>query len=154
MLQRVFLFTVFSFLRICSSVKHASLCTHRHITVFAFLHVHANFNQDLFSVKSCLMSFLKPSHAFKSKSVLDSGATVWLDKVVYFTLEQTPRNWAIHYGNELPQQNMLIKIKIPMLKFMWQPGKNERWQKPTISRWKLKNYFEPWYVMISIYKPV
>ena len=67
------------------------------------------------------MSFLKPSHAFKSKSVLDSNATVWLAKVVYFTLEQTPRNRAVHYallGNELPQQNMLIKIKIPMLKFI------------------------------------
>ena len=71
-------------------MKRAILCTHRHITVFMFLYVHTTFNQDLFSAKSCLMSFVKPSHALKLKSVLDSSATVCLDKVVYFTLEQTP----------------------------------------------------------------
>ena len=101
------------------------------------------------SAKSCLMSFVKPSHAFKVKSILDSSVTICLDKVVYFTFEQTPKNWAIHFtllGKELPQQNMLIKKKILMLKFTsdsW-GGKNEPWQKPTNSRWKLKNYFEPW----------
>ena len=63
------MFTVFSFLRICSSVTHASLCTHRYITVFMFLHVHTTFNQDLFSAKSCIMSFIKPFQAFKLKSV-------------------------------------------------------------------------------------
>ena len=57
-LQGVFLFTMLSFLRICSSVKHARLCTHRHITVFIILHPHTTFNQDLFSAKSCLMSFV------------------------------------------------------------------------------------------------
>ena len=87
-LQGVFWSAVFSFLLICSSVKRVILCTHRHITVFMFLYVHTTF--DLFSAKSCLMSFVKPSHAFKFKSVLDSSATVCLDKVVYFTLEQTP----------------------------------------------------------------
>ena len=66
-------------------MKHAILCTHRHITVFMFLYVHTTFNQDFFSAKSCLMSSVKPSHAFKLKSVLDSRATVCLDKVVYFT---------------------------------------------------------------------
>ena len=91
LLQGVFLFTVFSFLRICSSVKHASLCTYSHITVFMFLHVQITFNQDLFSAKSCLMSFVKPSHAFKLKSVLNSSATVCLDKAVYFMLEQTKK---------------------------------------------------------------
>ena len=89
MLEGVFLFTVFSFLNICSSVKHASLstslCTRRRISVFMFLQVHSNVNQDLFSAKSCLMSFVKPSYAFKLKSVLDDTATVCLDKVVYFT---------------------------------------------------------------------
>ena len=30
------------------------------------------------------MSFVKPSHAFKLKSVLNSSATVCLDKAVYF----------------------------------------------------------------------
>ena len=64
--------TVFSFLRICSSVKHARLCTYRHITVFMFTHVHTTFNRDLFSAKSCLMSLIKPSHAFKLKLMLDS----------------------------------------------------------------------------------
>ena len=120
MLLRVFLFTVFSFLCICSSMKHASLCTHHHITIFIFLHIHTILNQDLFSAKSCLMSFVKPSHAFKVKSILDSSVTICLDKVVYFTFEQTPKNWAIHFtllGKELPQQNMLIKKKILMLKF-------------------------------------
>ena len=57
---------------ICSSVKHARLCTYRHITVFMFTHVHTTSNQDLFSAKSCLMSFIKPSHAFKLKLMLDS----------------------------------------------------------------------------------
>ena len=44
------------------------------------------------------MSFAKPSYTFKLKSVLYStdfpwrSATVCLDKVVYFTLEQTPKN--------------------------------------------------------------
>ena len=116
MLQRVFLFTVFSFLRICSSVKHASLCTHRHITVFMFLHVHTTINQDVFSSKSCWMSHIKPSYAFKLNLCLTVRDK---DKVVYFTLEQTPKNWAVHYallGKELPQQNMLIKIRILMLK--------------------------------------
>lgn len=114
-LQGVFWSAVFSFLLICSSVKRAILCTHRHITVFMFLNVHTTFNQDLFSAKSCLMSFVKPSHALKLKSVLDSSATVCLDKVVYFTLEQTPTTWTVHYpwlGKELPQQ------KILMLKFI------------------------------------
>ena len=69
-------------------MKRAILCTHRHITVFMFLYVHTTF--DLFSAKSCLMSFVKPSNALKLKSVLDSSATVCLDKVVYFTLVQTP----------------------------------------------------------------
>ena len=130
-------------------MKHASLCTHHHITIFIFLHIHTILNQDLFSAKSCLMSFVKPSHAFKVKSILDSSVTICLDKVVYFTFEQTPKNWAIHFtllGKELPQQNMLIKKKILMLKFTsdsW-GGKNEPWQKPTNPRWKLKNYFEPW----------
>ena len=130
-------------------MKHASLCTHHHITILIFLHIHTILNQDLFSAKSCLMSFVKPSHAFKLKSILDSSVTICLDKVVYFTFEQTPKNWAIHFtllGKELPQQNMLIKKKILMLKFTsdsW-GGKNEPWQKPTNSRWKLKNYFEPW----------
>ena len=113
------MFTVFSFLRICSSVKHASLCTYSHITVFMFLHVHITFNQDLFSAKSCLMSFVKLSHAFKLKSVLNSSATVCLDKAVYFTLEQTEK-LSHHYalsGKELPQQNILIKTKNLMLKF-------------------------------------
>ena len=115
MLLRVFLFTVFSFLCICSSMKHASLCTHHHITIFIFLHIHTILNQDLFSAKSCLMSFVKPSHTFKLKSILDSSVTICLDKVVYFTFEQTPKNWAIRFtllGKELPQQNMLIKKKI------------------------------------------
>ena len=149
MLLRVFLFTVFSFLCICSSMKHASLCTHHHITIFIFLHIHKILNQDLFSAKSCLMSFVKPSHTFKLKSILDSSVTICLDKVVYFTFEQTPENWAIHFtllGKELPQQNMLIKKKILILKFTsdsW-GGENEPWQKPTNSLWKLKNYFEPW----------
>ena len=58
--------------RICSSVKPAILCTHRHITVFMFLHIHTTFNQDLFSTKCCLMRFVKPSHASKLKSVLYS----------------------------------------------------------------------------------
>ena len=66
------LFTVVSFLCIWSSVKHASLCTQCHIDVFMFLHVHTTFNQDLFSAKSCLMSFVKPSCVFKLKSVLYS----------------------------------------------------------------------------------
>ena len=133
MLLRVFLFTVFSFLCICSSMKHASLCTHHHITIFIFLHIHTISNQDLFSAKSCLMSFVKPSHAFKVKSILDSSVTICLDKVVYFTFEQTPKNWAIHFtllGNKLPQQNMLIKKKILMLKFTsdnW--GKKWAWAK-------------------------
>ena len=120
MLLRVFLFTVFRFLCTCSSMKHASLCTHHHITIFIFLHIHTILNQDLFSVKSCLMSFVKPSHTFKLKSILDSSVTICLDKVVYFTFEQTPKNWAIHFtllGKELPQQNMLIKKRILMLKF-------------------------------------
>ena len=115
MLLRVFLFTVFSFLCICSSMKHARLCTHHHITIFIFLHIHTILNQDLFSAKSCLMSFVKPSHTFKLKSILDSSVTICLDKVVYFTFEQTPKNWAIRFtllGKELPQQNMLIKKKI------------------------------------------
>ena len=67
------------------------------------------------------MSFVKPSHAFKLNSVLDSRGTVWLDKVVYFTLEQTPKKLAVCYallGKKLPQQNMLIKIKILLLKFI------------------------------------
>ena len=64
------------------------------------------------------MSFAKPSYAFKLKSVLDStdfpwrSATVCLDEVVYFTLEQTPKNLAVRYiflEKELPPQNMLIK---------------------------------------------
>ena len=38
--------------------KHASLCPYRQFTVFMFLHVHTTFNQDLFSAKSCLMSFV------------------------------------------------------------------------------------------------
>ena len=86
-----------AFLRICSSVKHASLVIHCHITVFTYLHLHTTFNQDLFSAKSSSMSCAKPSYAFKLKSVLDStdfpwkSATVCLDKVVYFTLEQTPK---------------------------------------------------------------
>ena len=118
MLQGVFLFTVFSFLRIFSSVKHASLGAHPHITVFMFLHLHTTFNQDLFSAKSCSMSFAKPSYTFKLKSVLYStdfpwrSATVCLDEVVYFTLEQTPKNLAVRYiflEKELPPQNMLIK---------------------------------------------
>ena len=92
MLQAVFLFTVFIFLHICSGAIHTSLCTHRHITVFMFLHVHTTFNQDVFSVKSCLTSFVKNSHAFKLKSVLNGSATVCLRKVVYYTLEQTPKN--------------------------------------------------------------
>ena len=47
------------------------------------------------------MSFAKPSYTFKLKSVLYStdfpsrSATVCLDEVVYFTLEQTPKNWAV-----------------------------------------------------------
>ena len=139
MLQGVFWSAVFSFLLICSSVKRAILWTHRHITVFMFLYVHTTF--DLFSAKSCLMSFVKPSHALKLKSVLDSSATVCLDKVVYFTLEQTSTTWTVHYpwlGKELPQQ------KILMLKFINDSQeKNEPWQKPTNSCWKLKNYFEP-----------
>ena len=149
MQQGVFLFTVFSFLRICSSVTHASLCTHHHITVFMFLHVYTTFNQDLFSAKSCLMSFVKPSHAFKLKSVLNSSATVCLDKAVYFTLEQTLKNWAIHYallGKELPQQNMSIKTKNLILKFISDSrkrGKNEPWQKPTNSRWNWKIILNP-----------
>ena len=44
-----------------------------------------------FSAKSCLMSFVKLSHAFKLNSVLNSSATVCLDKAVYFTLEQTEK---------------------------------------------------------------
>ena len=56
-----------------------------------FLHIHTTFIQDLFSAKSCLMSFVKPSHAFKLKSVLNSNATVFLDKAVYFMLEQTEK---------------------------------------------------------------
>ena len=130
MLLRVFLFTVFSFLCICSSMKHASLCTHHHITIFIFLHIHTILNQDLFSAKSCLMSFVKPSHAFKVKSILDSSVTICLDKVVYFTFEQTPKNWAIHFtllGNELPQQNMLIKKKILMLKFTSDSWGGKKW---------------------------
>ena len=73
-------------------MKHASLCTHHHITIFIFLHIHTILNQDLFSAKSCLMSFVKPSQAFKVKSILDSSVTICLDKVVYFTFEQTPKN--------------------------------------------------------------
>ena len=92
MLLIVFLFTVFSFLCICSSMKHASLCTHHLITTFIYLHIHTILNQDLFSAKSCLMSFVKPSHAFKLKSILDSSVTICVDKVVYFTFEQTPKN--------------------------------------------------------------
>ena len=148
MLLRVFLFTVFSFLCICSSMKLASLCTHHHITIFIFLHIHTILNQDLFSAKSCLMSFVKPSHAFKVKSILDSSVTICLDKVVYFTFEQTPKNWAIHFtllGNKLPQQNMLIKKKILMLKFTsdsW--GKKWAWAKAYKLMLKAENYFEPW----------
>ena len=56
-----------------------------------FLHIHTTFIQDLFSAKSCLMSFVKPSHAFKLKSVLNSSAIVCLDKAVYFMLEQTKK---------------------------------------------------------------
>ena len=88
MLLRVFLFTVLSFLCICSSMKHASLCTHHHITIFIFLHIHTILNQDLYSAKSCLMSFVKPSHAFKVKSILDSSVTICLDKVVYLNKHQ------------------------------------------------------------------
>ena len=96
------------------------------------------------SAKSCLMSFVKPSHAFKVKSILDSSVTICLDKVVYFTFEQTPKNWAIHFtllGKELPQQNMLIKKKILMLKFTsdsW-GEKNEPWQSLQIhaQSWKI-----------------
>ena len=101
MLKGVFLFTIFSFLRIWSSVKHASLWTCRHITIFVFLHVRSTFNQDLFSAKSCYMSLVKPSHAFKFKSELHSTDFPWLcmnkcdavcrDKVVHFTLEQTEK---------------------------------------------------------------
>ena len=50
--QRVFLFTVFSFLRICSSVN-MQVCVRRHIPVFIFLPVHTTFNQDSASTKSC-----------------------------------------------------------------------------------------------------
>ena len=92
-------------------MKHAILCTHRHITVYILLYVHTTSNQYLFSAKSCLMSFVKPSHAFKFKSVLDSSATVCLDKVVYFTLEQTPTTRTVHYpwlGKELSQQKILM----------------------------------------------
>ena len=74
----VFLFTVFSFLRICSSVKHASLRTRCHITVFMFLHVRTTFNYDLFSVKSYYISFVEPSQAFKFKSLFDSTDFPWL----------------------------------------------------------------------------
>ena len=49
-------------------------------------------NKIYFPVKSSLTSFIKPSHAFKLKSVLDNSAAVCLGKVVYFTLEQTPEN--------------------------------------------------------------
>ena len=42
--------------------------------------------------------------------------TVCLDKVAYFTLEQTPKKKrAVHdvlFGRELLQRNMLIKMKI------------------------------------------
>ena len=75
-----------SFLRICSSVKHARLCTHRHITVFIILHPHTTFNQDLFSAKSCLMSFVQPSHAFKLQLVLDSTDLPWLGSIRMFIL--------------------------------------------------------------------
>ena len=37
---------------------------------------------------------------------------VFIDKVVYFTFEQTLKNWAIHYAlleKELLQQNMFVK---------------------------------------------
>ena len=78
-----------------------------------------------FSAKSCSMSFAKPSYTFKLKSVLYStdfpwrSATIYLDKVVYFTLKQTPKNRAVcnvFLEKELLPQNMLIKIKILMLK--------------------------------------
>ena len=60
----------FSFLCICSSVKRASLCTlsHYHRGVY----VSARPYYVLFPTKSCLMSFVKPSHAFKLESVLYS----------------------------------------------------------------------------------
>ena len=147
MLQRVFLFTVFSFLRICSSVKHASLCTHRHITVFMFLHVHTTFNQDLFFRQILFNVVCKASHAFIMNSVLDSWGTVWLDKVVYFTLEQTPKKWAVCYallGKKLPQQNMLIKIKILLLKFI-----SDSWGKrSTKFTLKAEKSFWTWYIYI------
>ena len=38
--REYFFFTVFSFPCICGRVKHASLCKHRHIIVFTFLHLH------------------------------------------------------------------------------------------------------------------
>ena len=63
-------------------------------------------------------------------------------------LEQT-ENWAIHYallGKELPQQNMLIKIKNLILKFISDNrGENEPWQKPTNSLWNWKIVLNPEY---------
>ena len=58
------LFSVFSFLRILFKRETCKFGTHRHITVFMFLQVNTTLNQDSFSAKFCLMSFVKPSHAF------------------------------------------------------------------------------------------
>ena len=94
---------MFGFQRICSGVKHASLCTHRRTTVFMFLRFHTTFNQDY--AKSCLniMSFVKPSQEFKLKLVLYSYClTVQISQdcdwrsatVCLHNVEQTPQNWA------------------------------------------------------------
>ena len=94
------------------------------------------------------MSFVKPSHAFKLKFILDSSVTICLDKVVYFTFEQTPKNWAIHFtllGKELPQQNMLIKKKILMLKFT-----SDSWGEKMSLGKSLQIHAESWKIILNL----